>query len=77
MYELDIDESSGGFFGRDSTILYLNGFQIVLNRKFKEGKPPYILFDNYLYFIVTVNYNYFEDIIHADFGKIDFEKYLN
>jgi len=76
-YELDIDEGSGGFFGRDPTILHLNGFEIILYRNFKEGKSPYILFDNDLYFIVTVNYNYSNDIIHADFGKIDFKKYLN
>ena len=30
-YELDIDESSGGFFGRAPTILYVNGFEIILN----------------------------------------------
>ena len=76
-YKIVVDKKSGGFFGREPTELYLNGYKIILHRDFKKGSPPFILYEKQLYFLLTINFNTIgDDIINAEFGKINMEKYL-
>ena len=72
-FSLKVDKY-GGASGYRPSEMKMNGYNFILFRKFQEGEPPYLLFNQKLYFLVKNSHR--SNLDSSTVGIIDLSGYL-